>query len=191
MKSPVDPRRRTSRALAASGLFAIALAGLAIGTWAAPGETPHLAPAKAATFHLRSLGGNPVDLAELLTRGPVVLDFWATWCQPCAQSLPEMQKVAERWSERGLTVVGVSIDGPRNQSRVRPFAAKLGLTFPILFDADGKLQRDYQVTAVPTTVVIAPDGRIAYASEGWWPGETKKIEAVIASLLPDSSVTRP
>ena len=120
-----------------------------------------------------------------------MLDFWATWCQPCVQALPEMQRVAERWSERGLTVVGVSIDGPRNQSRVRPFAAKLGLTFPIVFDGDGTLQRDYQVTAVPTTVVIGTDGRIAYASEGWWPGETKKIEKVIGTLLPESSVGRP
>ncbi len=156
-----------------------------------PGETPHLQPAKAAAFHQRSLGGDDLELSSLLARGPVVLDFWATWCQPCAQSLPEMERVGRRWKERGLTVIGVSIDGPRNQSRVRPFAAKLGLTFPILFDADGGLQRDYQVTAVPTTVVIDTSGRVAYASEGWWPGETRKIEKVIASLLPDSSAGRP
>ena len=187
----VGVRRRARRVAGAGALLAIAFAGFAIGAWSAPSETPHLTPAKAATFHLRSLGGNEVDLADLLTRGPVVLDFWATWCQPCAQALPEMQRVAERWSDRGVTVVGVSIDGPRNQSRVRPFAAKLGLTFPILFDADGKLQRDYQVSAVPTTVVIDTRGRIAYASEGWWPGETKKIENVLATLLPDSSPAQP
>ena len=176
------------RALA---LLAIALAGAAIAAWGSPGATPHLAPAKAAPFHTRAIDGDPLDLGELLARGPVVLDFWATWCQPCTQALPELERMAQRWQTQGVTVVAVSIDGPRNQSRVRPFAAKLGLTFPILFDADGALQRNYQVTAVPTTVVIAPDGRIAYTSEGWWPGETKKIEKAIATLLPDSSSGRP
>jgi len=154
-------------------------------------EPTHLEHAKAATFRMRALDGERLDLDALRAHGPVVLDFWATWCEPCVQALPELEQVRRRWQERGVTVIGISIDGPRNQARVRPFAARLGLEYPILFDADGSLQRAYQITAVPTTVVVDTAGNVAYASEGWWPGETKKIEKMLATLLPDSVSARP
>ncbi len=154
-------------------------------------DPAHLEHAKAATFRLRALDGERLDLDELRARGPVVLDFWATWCEPCVQALPELEQVRRRWQERGVTVIGVSIDGPRNQARVRPFAARLGLEYAILFDADGSLQRDYQITAVPTTVVVDTAGHVAYTSEGWWPGETKKIERLLTTLLPDSGSAHP
>jgi len=170
----------------AARFAAIALIGALVGSWSVAAEGPRLERAPAAPFKARALTGESLDLAILRARGPVVLDFWATWCQPCTQSLPEMDAVYRRLKERGVTVIGVSVDGPRNQSRVRPFASKLGLSFPILFDAGGSLQRDYQVRAIPTTVVIDTAGAIAHVGEGWYPGETKKVERILESLLADA-----
>lgn len=180
--------RRTARTIA---LAAIAAIGCAIGVWAA-GEGPHIERAPAAEFRGRAVSGEKIDLADLRAKGPVVLDFWATWCQPCTQSLPEMQALSRRFADRGVTVIGVSVDGPRNQARVRPFAAKLGLTFPVFFDADGALQRNYQVRAIPTSVVIDTAGVIVYVGEGWFPGETAKVEKVLEGLLGgDPEAVRP
>ena len=168
-------------------LAAIALIGAGVGAWSVSAETPRIERAPAAPFRARALTGESLDLAALRARGPVVLDFWATWCQPCTQSLPEMEGVYRRLKDRGVTVIGVSVDGPRNQARVRPFASKLGLSFPILFDGSGSLQRDYQVRAIPTTVVIDSSGAIVYTGEGWFPGETRKVEAILESLLAPAS----
>ena len=88
-----------------------------------------------------------------------------------------------------LTVIGVSVDGPRNFPKVRPMAQRLGIGYPIVLDEDGSLQQRYQARAVPTSVLISPEGRIVRVTRGWRPGETRDLESAIHALLPDSSVT--
>lgn len=137
---------------------------------------------------LRALDGTRLNVGERLAEGPVLLDFWATWCRPCERSLPATQKMHAALRAQGLTVIGVSVDGPRNWARVRPFAARLGLTFPIVVDEDGSLQRRFQVSAVPTTVLLAPDGRVARVHAGWVPGEDDSLTAAVTALL-DTTAT--
>lgn len=173
--------RRTAAALA----LALALAAGANGWAAEP-------PAKTApSFRLRALDGRMLDSAVLLGRGPVLLDFWATWCKPCITALPELQALHEKWQGRGLTVVGISEDGPRNFSKVRPFASRMGLTYAIALDEDGSVQGRYQVRALPTTVLIGTDGRIVSLHQGYRPGVAGELDAAIAVLLggtvPDSA----
>jgi peroxiredoxin len=144
---------------------------------------PPLATGRAVPFKLKSVTGQSLELSRLLEQGPVLLDFWATWCKPCAVSLPELEGVHRRHAARGLTVIGVSVDGPRNYSKVRPFATRYGLTYPIALDEDGRLQQQYQVSAVPTSVLIGPDGRIVHFGQGFKPGDTERLEAEVEKLL--------
>lgn len=171
---------------AAAGRTLIALAALAAailpparieGAIAAPRRM--VAPG----FHVRSVEGAWLDLAELLRRGPVLIDFWATWCKPCLAAMPELEMLHERYGPRGLAVIGISIDGPRNVAKVRPFANRLGLKFPIAVDLDGSLEESYQVRAAPTTFLIARDGSVVAVRQGYRPGETAKLAATIESLL--------
>ncbi len=138
---------------------------------------------------LRALDGARLDLKEQLAQGPVLLDFWATWCRPCERSLPATQRLHERYREQGLRVIGVSVDGPRNWARVRPFAGRLGLTFPLVIDEDGSLARRFRAGGVPTTVLIASDGRVVRAHTGWVPGEDDSLAAAVAALLPVAGTT--
>jgi peroxiredoxin len=139
--------------------------------------------AAAPNVTLRKVGGGKLELAELRARGPVLLDFWATWCKPCAASLPELEALHRRFADRGLTVVGVSIDGPRNYPKVRPFASRLGLTYPIVLDGDGGLQRAFHVLAVPTSILIGRDGAILAVHQGYRPGESAALAVEVERAL--------
>ncbi len=146
-----------------------------------------------ALLRVQPLIGEEIRLADRLAKGPVVFDFWATWCRPCALALPEVQKLHEKYAGRGLSVIGVSLDGPRNAAKVRPFAAQLGLTFPNVLDDKGELQRAFQVQALPTTVVVSPEGEIISVRMGYRPGEEKQLAKEIEKLLlpPDSTTATP
>ena len=158
---------------------------LLLAACACPGESAvAVEPARALPFRATSVEGKSVELGALLARGPVVLDFWATWCKPCVVSLPAIERLQRKYRDQGLSVVAISIDGPRNFSRVRPFASKLGLSMPVVLDEDGELQQHYQVTAVPTSVLIAPDGRIVRVHAGYLPGQEDELESAVRALLP-------
>jgi peroxiredoxin len=156
------------------------LALLAVPAGAAPLLTPPAAPA----FKVLDVQGDKLELAQLLKKGPVLLDFWATWCAPCVQSLPELEAWHQRYGPLGLTIVGVSVDGPRNFARVRPFVASRSLSYPIVLDRDGRLQQSYQVLAIPTAVLIDTTGSIVQVRVAYRPGEGAKLEDAIKALLP-------
>jgi thiol-disulfide isomerase/thioredoxin len=135
-------------------------------------------------LQLEDLNGEELKLAELLDDGAVLLEFWATWCKPCQISLPEMQKLHQDYAERGLTVIAISVDGPRNFSKIRPFASRLNLKFPIVLDTDGDLQRGFKVTAIPTSILYDSAGEVVRVRQGYRPGETKEYAKLLDDLLP-------
>ncbi|OGC00187.1 hypothetical protein A2V82_07375 [candidate division KSB1 bacterium RBG_16_48_16] len=139
--------------------------------------------AKAESFSLRDTDGELVRLDDYLGKGPVVLDFWATWCKPCVKSLPKMQKLYEKLQDRGLVVLAINEDGPRSLAKVAPFASSLGLTFPILLDEDRDVVRQYQVSGLPTTIIIDKDQNVVHTMRGYRPGDEKAVEQLLESLL--------
>lgn len=114
-----------------------------------------------------NLEGERVSLSDL--QGDVVLlNIWATWCAPCLEEMPSMQRLHERLGPEGLEIVAVSIDaapGGRDRAgraggNVRAFAERLGLTFRIWHDPSGDIQRAYRTTGVPESFVIDRNGTI-------------------------------
>jgi len=142
---------------------------------------PPVFPRPAPAFELRDLAGNDVTLENL--RGRVVLlDFWATWCAPCLKTMPELEALHRRHRERGLTVLGVSID-EGGAERVKRFAKARKVTYPIAIDsADSPAWHDYRVKVVPAAFLIDREGRIV----AQWTGsgvDAKALEAKLAELL--------
>jgi thiol-disulfide isomerase/thioredoxin len=95
----------------------------------------------------------------------VLLDFWATWCQPCRIEAPIVDQVSRRWRDQGLVAVGVDTDAP-DQGDPREFALAKGLTYPIVHDTTGAAQRAYEVENLPTLVVISKTGKIVAVRTG-------------------------
>lgn len=116
---------------------------------------------KAPDFAAMTLTENPLPKSLGDYRGEVVLlNIWATWCGPCRIEMPSMERLQKQLGPRGLRIVAVSVDVAGSEERIREFARELGLTFELLHDAPGLIQRDYQTTGVPETFVIDREGRV-------------------------------
>lgn len=115
---------------------------------------------------------------------PVLLNIWATWCAPCRAEMPSIERLHNTYGPRGLKVVAVSIDDPGTEAAIRAFARDMGLTFEILHDSTGQVQRAYETTGVPETIIIGRDGvirkKIAMATD--WDSEPNRhlIERLLA-----------
>ena len=182
------PGRLARRVAIGLGLLVLAVAlalsvdGTSPGTQVAHAAGP-IEQAPAPAFHARDLDGHDVSLEELRSRGPVLVDFWATWCTPCRAALTELEDWRKRYGPRGLSIVAVSVDGPRNLAKVRPYVARLRVSFPVVVDDDGAIQGLYQVTELPTAVLVDTAGRVAATRVGFRRGETG-LATKLESLLP-------
>lgn len=143
------------------------------------------AESKAPNFVLPNLDGEEVSLFEALSRGPVIVDFWATWCKPCVKAFPDLQEILDDYRECGLEVFAISIDGPRSSSRVKSLIASKGNTFEVLLDPAQKVAKKFHVTSVPRTVLVDTDGTIAYAVTGYRPTNHEQLAAAVGGLFPE------
>jgi len=136
-------------------------------------------------FRLRDLDNQWKEYEDLKGNQMTVIDFWATWCQPCIRSIPLLNEISEEFAQRGVSFIGVSIDGPRNQSKIKPFAQSIGVTYPILRDTNSELMMELGVTAVPTLMLLDDEGKLIYFHEGFRPGDEETIRKHIENYLAD------
>lgn len=119
-------------------------------------------------FTLKSLEGENLRLEEL--RGQVVLiNFWASWCGPCRQEMPVLQKIHERYEPLGFTVLGVNVD--EDPEKAKSIASRMTLDFPLLLDTNQDVSEQYDVNAMPFTVLVDRDGNVNYVHRGYRPGD--------------------
>jgi peroxiredoxin len=129
-------------------------AGGALERWAG-GATPPLA--------LKSLAGADVDLARL--RGKVVLvNFWATWCEPCRDEMPAMDKLRERFADEPFVMLAVNVDEP--EQRIRRFLERLPVRFDVLLDPGLRATKAWGARILPSTYLVDRNGRIRFAARG-------------------------
>lgn len=113
----------------------------------------------------------------------VLLNLWATWCAPCRVEMPSIQNLHDAYAARGLKVVAVSVDAGGTEEQIRAFADSLDLTFEILHDSTGGIQRAYHTTGVPETVVIGRDGIIHKRVRGAIHWDSPANRALVEQLL--------
>jgi thiol-disulfide isomerase/thioredoxin len=106
-----------------------------------------------------------------ITNQVVLLDFWASWCGPCELSMPVINEMHQRFSTRGLLVIGVSLD--EDKEAMQQFLRKHRLQFTNVRDAYGHLSQAFHATTIPRTYLIAPDGKFLAAHEGFAPNATR------------------
>ena len=138
---------------------------------------------KAPGFSLKDLNKREVVLDSLLGKGPIVIDFWATWCKPCLVELDHIKDIYRELKEKGLTVVAINEDDPRNVSKVKPLTASHRWEFHILLDPNKRVKRLYQVVAYPTTFILDSEGNIRNKHIGYTQGSEIELKKEIEELL--------
>lgn len=137
---------------------------------------------KAPDFILSDINGSQVSLTSL--KGKVVmLEFWATWCPPCKEAVPELNTVYEKYRGRGFVLLGVSVDkGEDNRAAVSAYVRRHSITYPVLL-ADSSTNGAYSVTSIPTSFIIDKDGKVVNKHIGFVPGSSDNLSKEIEALL--------
>jgi cytochrome c biogenesis protein CcmG, thiol:disulfide interchange protein DsbE len=132
----------------------------------------------APDFKLTLFNGEERSLAAL--RGSVVvINIWASWCGPCRIEAPTLETVWQNYKDRGVAFVGVAVSDTTDDAKA--FIRTFKLTYPNGLDTDAAIARAYRVSAVPETIVVSKDGRVAKLFVG--PVEQAKLEALLEQLL--------
>jgi len=171
-----------------------AISALAVGLAVpagAPGG-PEMAEARVGgrppPFALPAATGGPTSQAFRMAQhsgtSPVVILFWATWCQPCQQELPFYESLYQRYRARGLKVVAISMDSQGTVMRAGPAARRLGITFDVVTDLDTRVTTQLNPRrSAPFSIWIDRQGRIVREQEGFSPAEQNAIAEGIATLV--------
>lgn len=155
---PAPPRRRVSTLIIFGGI-ALAIIGLLVVLAIAVviRGTPPLASGSAPNFSLTTFDGETYTLAELKGK-PVVINFWASWCLPCRDEAPALQRAWETYRERGLIVLGV--DYVDTEADAKKFIAQFDQTYPNGADLGTRISQAFRISGVPETYFIDKEGKL-------------------------------
>jgi peroxiredoxin len=160
---------------------AMALAlGLSVATLPAASAGGNIANgASAPAFQLTSMNGKSLSLDQL--KGQVVLiNFWASWCGPCRTEMPILEQLYHSYQAAGFTLLGVNVEPKEGDAE--KFLKGTPVSFPILFDPDSKVSKLYEVSGMPSTIIVDRKGTVRYVHHGYKPGDESEYLDQIRAL---------
>lgn len=145
-------------------------------------DTTSLKGQEAPNFTLTDMEGNEVSLSAL--RGKVVfLDFWATWCPPCRNSLPHTQALSQHEKTKSGDLVVLAVNAREQLDTVKKFMEDNKYSFRVLMDKEGAVLNAYKVQGIPTFVLIDREGKVAWVQVGFGPGTEKQMQEAVQQAL--------
>jgi len=135
---------------------------------------------RAPDFTLKTIKGGSITLSEL-QGNKVLLNFWATWCEPCKKEMPFIQGVHDAWGQKGVVVLAVAVKENQWVEGVKEYIKDNNYTFTVLFDDEKKVAGLYQVTTIPVTVFIDADGIVRKVHVGEFTNQ-QDIENILTSF---------
>lgn len=147
----------------------------------AEGAKHKLVGAQAPSFAIDSvMGGGKINMGSLSGK-VVIVDFWATWCEPCKKAFPKLQELNVKYKASGLEIVGISEDD--ENSGVKDFANTYGAKFPVGWDSGKSIAGKWDPGSMPATFIIDKKGVVRFVHRGYHDGEEAQIEKEVKGLL--------
>ena len=135
---------------------------------------------EAPAFSLPDLTGKKIQLKDY--RGKLVfLNFFATWCGPCREEMPGMERLFRAYRDKGLVVLAVNME--QGAKTVRPFVQELKLSFPVLLDAEGSVTHDYGIRALPVSFLVGRDGNLVWRAMGGREWDAPEMQSYIGQVV--------
>jgi peroxiredoxin len=163
------------------GFVKAALAVLLVAGLAQPAAAILQKGQQAPQIKVTTTSGQPVTLANY--KGYVlIMDFFATWCTPCRESIPHLTDLQRKYGKQGLQILGMSVDDEADKLLLKSFCSEKNITYPVAL-ANEDLQADYGLRSVPTLFIISKKGIVAEKYMGYNDEIAKSMEAAIKRLL--------
>jgi peroxiredoxin len=156
------------------GILGACILFLPVSATIAEGQDGSLATAP--RFTVRDINNHLVSIDTLITRGPLIVDFWATWCAPCMAEFKVIEKLVRKYKDRNPAVLAVSEDGPSETARVKQMVRMKKWPFIVVMDNGKSIAQKFNVNALPALFLIGSDGKIRLHARGFVPGDEAKLE---------------
>jgi len=142
-----------------------------------------IAQDRVPNLRLKMLNGKYAKLYDFLKDGPMIIDFWATWCEPCKKQMRYLDLFHNHFKELGFKVLTVNTDTPKSMSKVKPYVRTKGFEFNVAVDPNSQIKKKLKIQQMPTTIIVDQDGTVVYRHKGYVPGDEVGILKAITQLL--------
>ena len=132
---------------------------------------------------IKLIDGEQARLSSLLEDGPLLVEFWATWCAPCKKEMIFLEGFHKKYSETGFRVLAISTDSPKSMSKVKSYIRAKKHTFLVGLDPNQEVAKKMNAMVMPTVILIDKDRKVSWYHQGFIPGDENEIEAQILKLL--------
>ena len=132
---------------------------------------------------VKLLDGKQVRLSGLLEEGPLLVNFWATWCAPCKKEMIYLEEFHQKYYGEGFQVLAISTDSPKSMSKVKSYIRAKRHTFIVGLDPNQEIAKKMNAMLMPTVLILNKDRKVSWYHQGFIPGDEKEIEAQIRTVL--------
>ena len=127
--------------------------------------------------------GKKMSMDELVSNGPIVMQFWAIWCAPCKKEMYYLDKIQEKYKSQGVNVICINTDNLKSISKAKAYIRQKRYDLLVAADPSSRIFNMLNANVMPTTIVFDKEGQIVYRKEGYMFGDEKKVEEILISIL--------
>ena len=162
----------------------IVLFGLAVLTSNSFAKTDSLKVVENMKFSVQDVNGTDANFSNYLGKGPLLVSFWALWCEPCKQEMKAFVQLSNKLKEKGVSMVSINTDQVKSLAKVRAYVKTHGVEYPVFVDPDGSIARNqFAMESLPYSIILRPDGTVFKKHVGFTAGDEENIAKELDELI--------